>query len=110
MIVDEPEKPVNEADVPMDEEEIEEDPLKVAFEAIELDTSSAPGSKVTEYLKLLQNERVDDIAVKVKEQSIYKYEFLDHDIFNYDNYIIVILFNSIDWHKIIQNPKVLMML
>ena len=44
MIVDEPEKPVNEADVPMDEE-VEEDPLKVAFDAIELDTSSAPSSK-----------------------------------------------------------------
>lgn len=81
MIVDTPavtEQPVPNEEVMAIEEiqEEEEDEMKVYFDNIESNNQLTPALKTLEYVKLLQNERVDDIAVKVKEQSIYKYDHL----------------------------------
>lgn len=48
--------------------EVEIDELKVAFELLEEKTSDS--SK--DYQDLLLNPRMDDAAVKIKEQCIYK--------------------------------------
>lgn len=48
--------------------EVEIDDLKVAFELLEEKTSDSP----KDYQDLLLNPRMDDAAVKIKEQCIYK--------------------------------------
>jgi hypothetical protein len=48
--------------------EVEIDELKVAFELLEEKTSDSP----KDYQDLLLNPRMDDAAVKIKEQCIYK--------------------------------------
>ena len=85
MIVDTPvttEQPVpNEEGMAIEEiQEEEEDEMKIYFDNIDSNNQLTPALKTLEYIKLLQNERVDDIAVKVKEQSIYKYAHLTYII------------------------------
>jgi hypothetical protein len=48
--------------------EVEIDELKVSFELLEEKTSDSP----KDYQDLLLNPRMDDAAVKIKEQCIYK--------------------------------------
>lgn len=48
----------------------EEDEMELAFEAIENTTPQVAVTK--DYLVLLKNPRVDDIANRVKEKCIYK--------------------------------------
>jgi hypothetical protein len=48
--------------------EVEIDELKVAFEQLEEKTSDSP----KDYQDLLLNPRMDDAAIKIKEQCIYK--------------------------------------
>ena len=51
-----------------EEPEVEIDELKVAFELLEEKTSDSPA----DYQELLLNPRMDDAAVKIKVQCIYK--------------------------------------
>lgn len=51
-----------------EETEIEIDELRSAFELLEEKISDSP----KDYQDLLLNPRMDDIAVKIKEQCIYK--------------------------------------
>ena len=51
-----------------DEPEVEIDELKVALELLEEKISDSPA----DYQQLLLNPRMDDAAVKIKEQCIYK--------------------------------------
>ena len=53
---------------------VEEQPdeLKIAFDTLEENNSSDPN----DYKILLLNERMDDAAVKIKEQCIYKYGYI----------------------------------
>ena len=51
-----------------DEPEAEIDELKIAFELLEEKISHSP----SDYQELLLNPRMDDAAVKIKEQCIYK--------------------------------------
>lgn len=55
----------------MDVVDQEEDTFQVKFEEVESNASSLP-EKLEDYKLLLQNERTDDLAVKVKEQCIYR--------------------------------------
>jgi len=48
----------------------EEDPLRIQFE--DLENAENVSNKLSDYLLLLENERIDDIALKIKEQSIYR--------------------------------------
>lgn len=48
----------------------EEDTLQLQFEA--LDNGDNLSAKLNDYKVLLDNERIDDIALKIKEQCIYK--------------------------------------
>ena len=54
--------------VAVEEQEAEIDELRVAFELLEEKTSDSPA----DYQGLLLNPRMDDAAVKIKEQCIYK--------------------------------------
>jgi hypothetical protein len=53
---------------------VEEQPdeLKIAFDTLEEKNSNDPN----DYKILLLNERMDDAAVKIKEQCIYKYGYI----------------------------------
>jgi len=51
-------------------EEIEVDEYKTSFEALESSTDLE--TKITDYQALLLNPRIDDKAVKIKEQCIYR--------------------------------------
>jgi 26S proteasome regulatory subunit N6 len=55
----------------MDVVDQEVDSLQVKFEEVESSTNTLP-EKLEDYKLLLQNERTDDLAVKVKEQCIYR--------------------------------------
>lgn len=51
------------------EDEIQEDEMETAFEGIETNSTN---NQANEYIKLLKDERVDEIALKIKEKCIYK--------------------------------------
>lgn len=55
--------------VPSEEPEVEIDEFKVSYELLEEKMSDNP----KDYQEMLLNPRMDDAAVKIKEQCIYKY-------------------------------------
>ena len=60
--------------VPSEEPEVEIDVFKVSYELLEEKMSNIP----KDYQEMLLNPRMDDAAVKIKEQCIYKYVGMVH--------------------------------
>jgi hypothetical protein len=61
----------NQMDIVVEEEAVEEvDDFKLAFENLEI--SESLESKIFDYQELLKNPRIDESAVKIKEQCIYR--------------------------------------
>ncbi len=50
-------------------DELVEDEMEIIFNRAETSDSS---EKITDYIDLVKNPRSDDLACKIKEQSIYK--------------------------------------